>query len=273
MGLRDGVQRGLLAFYCAANRKGLLDSRLAEVAFQQSYFLYKYFVEDPFARLIAARPEIFAGGHIIDVGANIGYTATLFAKAVEAPFRVHAFEPEARNFRWLVNAIERTGCGARVVAHRAAVGSREGAIDLWHNAGHHADHRVATDKLRRSTVEGRVEQVPLTTVDAHIAAGGWQPVSFVKIDVQGFEPEVLRGMAETIRQNPGIHVAVEVAPVAIAELGFDPVAFLDELVAALPRMAILERDGTLVPAQATAILARTKALGELGYVDVLCSRT
>lgn len=269
-GLRAGVQRGLVAVYRAANRSGLLDSRVAEVAFQRSYFLYKYLVEDPFARLVAARPELFGGGNIIDVGANIGYTATLFARAADPAYRVHAFEPEERNFRWLGRAIERNGCGARVVAHRAAVGARVGTIDLWHNAGHHADHRVATERLR-STVTGRVDQVPLTTIDAHVAAGGWEPVSFVKVDVQGFEPEVLRGMGETLARNRGLHVAVEFMPAGIEELGFDPAEFLRDLSAALPRMAILERDGRLVAADAAAILARTTARGELGYVDILCT--
>jgi FkbM family methyltransferase len=269
-GLRAGVQRGLVAVYRAANRSGILDSRVAEVAFQRSYFLYKYLVEDPFARLVAARPEMFRGGNIIDVGANIGYTATLFARAVDPRYRVHAFEPEARNFRWLDSAVERSGLGTRIVTHRAAVGARVGTVDLWRNDGHHADHRVATEQLR-STIAGAVESVPLTTVDAHVAAGGWEPVSFVKIDVQGFEPEVLRGMQETIARNPGLHVAVEIMPAAIAELGFDPAAFLEELAAVLPRMAILERDGRLVAADARAILARTAGRGELGYVDVLCT--
>lgn len=269
IGLRAGVQRGLVAVYRAANRSGLLDSRLAEAAFQRSYFLYKYFVEDPFARLVSSRPEIFAGGDILDVGANIGYTATLFARAVEAPYRVHAFEPEERNFRWLGQSIERSGLGARIVAHRAAVGATVGTIDLWHNAGHHADHRVATERLRPN-VEGRVEQVPMMSIDAHVAAGGWKPVSFVKIDVQGFEPEVLRGMRETIAKNPSLHVAVEIMPSAIDELGFDPHAFLRDLAAVLPTMSILERDGRLVPIDPAGIVARTSR-GELGYVDVLCT--
>jgi len=60
----------------------------------------------------------------------------------------------------------------------------------------------------------------------------------VKIDVQGFEPEVLRGMAETIARNPGLSVVVEFAPLAIEELGMDPVAF---------RMKNLLNDGDATP--------------------------
>jgi len=269
MGLRAGIQRALVSAYKTANRFGLLDSRLAEVAFQRSYFAYKYLVEDPFARLVKARPELFANGDILDVGANIGYTASLFARAVTPPYRVHAFEPEQRNFRWLEHTIERAGLGDRVVAHRAAVGAREGTIELWHNAAHHADHRIATEQLR-SAIDAQTQSVPITTIDAHVAAAGWPPVAFVKIDVQGFEPEVLRGMRETLARNPGLHVAVELMPQMIEELGFDAEAFQRDLAAALPRMAILERDGRLLPADAGAIAAHI-ARSELGYVDLVVS--
>ncbi len=267
--LRANIQRVLIGAYRAANRRGWFDSRLAETIFQRSYFAYKRLIEDPFAKLASAHSELFRGGDVIDVGANIGYTATLFARAIAAPCRVHAFEPEERNFRWLEHAIERAGLGGRVVAHRAAVGAREGTIELWHNADHHGDHRIATDQLRVSRREP-TQRVPVTTIDAYLASSGWPPVSFVKIDVQGYEPEVLRGMHATIAKNPGVYVAVELMPSALEELGFDPAAFLRELAAALPHLAILERDGRLRDADLDAITAATKG-SELGYVDLVCA--
>src|SRR5689334_23917857 len=132
------LQRVALAAYHTANRRGWLDSRLAEAVFHRCYFAYKRLVEDPFAKLVATRPELFRGGDVIDVGANIGYTVTLFARALDPGRRVYAFEPEQRNFRRLQHVIERTGLTDRVVAHRSAVGAREGTIELWHNAAHHA---------------------------------------------------------------------------------------------------------------------------------------
>ena len=133
--MRATLQRALLSTYKHANQSGWLDTRVAELVFQRCYFAYKYLVEDPFARLIKARPELFFGGDVIDVGANIGYTATLFGRAVEAPYRVHAFEPEERNFRWLEHTIERAKLGDRVVVHRAAVGSTNSTIDLLAQPG------------------------------------------------------------------------------------------------------------------------------------------
>ncbi|HTL32202.1 MAG TPA: FkbM family methyltransferase [Kofleriaceae bacterium] len=268
---RAALQRLLLSTYNTANRTGLLDTALAERVFQHSYFAYKRLIEDPFARLIKARPAVLAHGDVIDVGANIGYTATLFARGIEAPYRVHAFEPEERNFRWLEHAIARANLTDRVVANRAAVGSQDGAIDLWHNAAHHADHRIATDQLRASVADGApTQRVPITTIDTYISRGGWQPVSFIKIDVQGFEPEVLHGMGETIRRNPEIHVAVELMPSALEELGFDPAQFLRELAVALPRAGVLQRDGSLRTASYDTILT-TATHSELGYVDLVCA--
>jgi len=268
--VRAALIRAALSTYKHANRSGLLDTRVAELVFQRCYFAYKRLVEDPFARLIKARPELFAGGDVIDVGANIGYTATLFARAIEVPYRVHAFEPEDRNFRWLEHTIERGKLGDRVVAHRAAVGSHDGTIDLWHNPEHHGDHRIATEHLRTAG-NAATQRVSITTIDTYLAERGWPPVSFIKIDVQGFEPEVLEGLYQTISHNPRVTVAVELMPSAIEELGFNAERFLRDLSVALPRLAILERDGTLRAATADLILA-TATGSELGYVDLVCTR-
>jgi FkbM family methyltransferase len=267
--LRSSIQSILVSAYKTANRFGVFESPIAETIFRRGYFAYKYLVEDPFAKLVQGRAELFQGGDIIDVGANIGYTTALFARAVTPPYRVHAFEPEARNFRWLGHTIQQAQLGARVVAHHAAIGAHEGTLELWLNTGHHGDHRIATDHLRSSLAEP-TQRVPVTTIDAHVARCGGSPVSFVKIDVQGFEPAVLRGMRQTIERNRQLQVAIELMPAALAALGFDAAEFLREVIAALPRTAILQRDGRLKHASFDAIMAAAEH-GRSGYVDLLCT--
>lgn len=208
----------LLRAYALAEKSGALAVPPLEWLFVKSYFAYKRFVEDVFAGLVRERPQLFRGGHVVDAGANVGYTARVFARAVESPCRVYAFEPDATNFRRL----KRFAKNDRIVPLHSAVGEREGTAELWHNDAHPGDHRIAAGDMRGR----RTSTVPITTIDA-FARTLDHPIRFVKIDVQGYEPAVLRGMRETLHGD--VVVAVEYAPEHIRALGFEPGAVFDLL--------------------------------------------
>src|SRR2546430_16632021 len=95
-----------LRAYALAHLTGFLNTRVGDALFSRAYFAYKR-REDPHARLIRAHPELFRGGNVIDVGANIGYTAVLFARAIDDPFKVFALEPEQENFQRLERKLAR----------------------------------------------------------------------------------------------------------------------------------------------------------------------
>jgi FkbM family methyltransferase len=246
------------AMYALARRVGWTDKGWFRAAFPRAYFTYKRWVEDPFHGLIARRPELFRTGHIVDVGANIGYNAVLFARALAPGFRVYAFEPDTDNFALL----ERMTAGLPVRATAAAVGAADGEVELWRNLDHHADHRVATAAWKAAHPEATA-RVPVVRLDTAVAGQG--PIAFVKIDVQGYEPEVLAGMGAVIAANPDLVVALEYAPDGLRELGHEPARVFD----ALPgfHRHVLHKDGRLAPA---AMLDRVVA--RRGYADVVCAR-
>ena len=155
----------LLRAYALAHRTGLLNTSLGDALFSRAYFVYKRF-EDPHEALIRAHPEIFRGGHAIDVGANIGYTTVLFARAIDDGFKVFALEPEEENFARLERNLKRHRVADRVVARRAAAGAASGAIGLRVNPLHHGDHQV--DPAGTS--------VPMVSLDEFPG-----PIRFVKI--------------------------------------------------------------------------------------------
>lgn len=232
------LQDALLRLYATARKTGVLEHPWAERAFVRSYFLYKRYLEDPFYALIATEPALFLGGHVLDVGANVGYTAAVFSRATDC--NVYAFEPDARNFRML----ERSATHANIIPVRAAVGAKSGEAELWHNPQHSGDHRVRTDAF---AAEGETALVPMVSLDDFVRNRRLGPIAFVKIDVQGYELAVCEGMREIIDANPQLAVALEYAPESMRELGFDAadlLAFFDERGFSAQ---LIERSGALRP--------------------------
>ncbi|MGZ6124753.1 MAG: FkbM family methyltransferase, partial [Myxococcales bacterium] len=144
-----------------------------------------------------------------------------------------------------------------------------GEVDLWCNDAHHADHRIATDALRASFPVTKTIRLPMVSIDGFLEQrriGG--PVKFVKIDVQGYELAVCRGMAATMDRNPGMTIAVEYAPAAIREIGHEPAALPAFFSTRGYRTSILRGDGELLPADPGSL---DGIVAQRGYVDLLCT--
>jgi len=261
--------------YNLARAGGFLDLPLFKRVFLFSYFLYKRWYEDPFWALARRSPELFAGGDVLDIGANIGYTACVFAAAVKAnakaPAKIYAFEPDVASFATLGEIIRRKNLGDSVEIVNMAVGSADGSLEFWHNEEHSADHRVVTEQFKTSRPAGeKVTTVTVTSVDNFVAARKLQNISFIKIDVQGYELAVCEGMRQTLDKFPGISIAFEYAPYGMRELGFEPSELLGFFRAAGYQFHILTRHASTLAADNRAI---ELAVERSGYVDILCCKT
>jgi FkbM family methyltransferase len=260
--------------YNLARSGGLFEMPLFKRLFLFAYFLYKRWCEDPFWALAKRSPELFTGGDILDIGANIGYTAWVFAAALKAnakvPGKVYAFEPDAASFAALGEIVRRKNLGDSVEIFNLAVGSADGSLEFWHNEEHSADHRVVTEQFKTSRPAGeKVTTVAVTSVDNFVAARNLQNISFIKIDVQGYELAVCEGMRKTIEKFPEMCIAFEYAPDGMRELGFEPSVLLDFFLSAGYQLHILTRAATTLAQDNRAI---ELAVERSGYVDLLCSK-
>jgi FkbM family methyltransferase len=258
------LARLLLAVYQILGGSRWLQVPLLERLYLAAFFFYKRRFEDPFADLVRQRPDLFAGGHIIDVGANVGYTVSVFAPALTAPFRIFAFEPESVNFAVLQRVLKRRGLADRVTAVRAAAGATSGEARLAINAGHPGDHRVVSGGAFVPA-----EVVPMVAIDDYFAAEQAAQVRFVKIDVQGFELSVSRGMAGLLDRAANVSVAFEYSARDMREAG----AGGDELLSFYKKrgfeLRLIGRRGELMPATDQAIAAEHR---RRGYGNLLAMR-
>jgi FkbM family methyltransferase len=261
---------GFTRLYNLARSAGLFEIPLFKGLFLFTYFLYKRWYEDPFSALANRRPELFADGDILDIGANIGYTACVFAAARKPPAKIYAFEPDAASFGTLGETIRRKGLGNVVEIFNMAVGSADGSLEFWHNEEHSADHRVVTEQFKTSRMAAeKITTVAVTSVDNFVAAHSLQKICFIKIDVQGYELAVCEGMRRTLEKFPGASVAFEYAPDGMRELGFEPSQLLNFFRASDYQLHILTRHAVTLAGSNNEIEA---AAERSGYVDVLCSK-
>jgi FkbM family methyltransferase len=254
--------------YALARQTGLLRRRWFRRLYVKAYFAYKRHLEDPFEGLVRSRPDLFQGGHILDVGAHIGYTASLFRKVVTAGFHVYAFEPDEANLEILRETAASEGSPAVIVPVAAAVGDRDGEVDLWTNPRHPGDHRLATTAFRQwAGTPMATVAVRMWSLDGFLRAQQeTSPVAFVKIDVQGYEPAVCQGMDELLRRCPRLVVAAEYAPRELRAQGFDAAALPEFFTSRGYGIHVLDKDGSFEPAGAASLEAHG---GGRGYLDLL----
>jgi FkbM family methyltransferase len=134
----------------------------------------------------------------LDIGANMGIYTYVLASLAE---RVHAFEPQSA----CCAVISGWADGRDVHVHNVGVGARAGELTL--HIPVIAGRKVGTRASFVSTDDQHVnETVPVLAIDDL----GLDSVGFVKIDVEGFEYDVLLGASETLRRcKPALLVEMD----------------------------------------------------------------
>lgn len=145
------------------------------------------------------------GDMAVDVGANVGYMTSLFAARAGTAGRVESFEPHPRIFTRLrrnLHSAETNAPPVNVRLHDCALGDRDGIAQL-------VEPQVFSINEGASTV-GRRDAVPETSASAHgfdIRIARYDSVladcevALLKVDVEGFEPQVLAGAERALAQR------------------------------------------------------------------------
>jgi FkbM family methyltransferase len=146
------------------------------------------------------------GDRCVDVGANVGVHTIRLARLAGADGEVIAIEPDPDVVRRTRRNVALNGVtNVRVIS--AAASERAGETRLFRPSPRDTN-RARASLLHHPYLTGTTTTVPVVTVD-DVCAG--EPVSVIKIDVEGHEAAVVRGAADTIaRHAPS--VVFEYAP-------------------------------------------------------------
>ena len=173
------------------------------------------------------------GDGVIDAGANIGVFTLQAARAVGPGGKVHAFEPMKTTFGMLARSVEANDFGARCVLYNEGLGAAEGAtVALASNANPGSSYITmdgATDSGGQPGGVAAAERIRIRPIDA---IAHTQRIRFIKIDVEGFEPHVIRGAARTLTEHAPV-ILTEFFPRSLRAIGGitgpDYVAMLEKL--------------------------------------------
>jgi FkbM family methyltransferase len=146
------------------------------------------------------------GMQVVDCGAHIGLFSVLAARRVGPRGNVVALEPYEPNLDALRANLEDNGVADRVEVVDAAASDRSGAARLY------LDRRWSTDSSLSPRPGMSPTEMRCVTLDEVLAG---RPVDVAKIDVEGAETLVLRGMSETLARSPGAVVFIECHPPAL----------------------------------------------------------
>ena len=204
------------------------------------------------------------GDVVVDVGANVGIHTARLAHLVGPAGRVVAVEPSPRCLDDLHRVVDHLDDPHNVSVVQAALGATEGTVTLtgWDNPDHRGlgtavpGHRAG---LEENWYDGRPVEVPLRRLADVVAEhAGDREVGLLKVDVEGYEADVLAGAPDLFSAGSVRSAILEVTPDVDATWAAD-------LVAASPgyrAFAIGERGRAvrrthLLPVDAAGAAART----------------
>ena len=148
------------------------------------------------------REALKDGMKVLDIGANIGYYALLEASMVGDRGKVFAFEPHPDNFKTLVKNVEANNFSGRIELNPMGVSDKDGRLNFFvakksnqHTLNPERRREEGRDDSFKDTIEIGVRDITRILKET-------RRIDFIRMDIEGHEIEVLRGLFRASRYLP-----------------------------------------------------------------------
>ena len=238
-------------------RFGLEDFKSVRKVYLWIYFFGKSITD--LENVALMKRLIHPGATVLDIGSAFGFYSFVSSKLASTDGKIMSFEPDQMSRLFLADLVEKKHL-SNVEVYPFAIWDDNGELDL-----NICQENPGENSLIKQSLHNKSITVPAISIDEHF---NLTTVDFVKIDVQGGEYHVLKGMQNLIRRSPNIVLIIECTPVYLKSAGVnvkDLLALLIDL-----RLKIFRCDSDPPTEVFTARDLDYLYNIRIGYCDLLC---
>lgn len=216
---------------------------------------YRFKLRNDREEINLLRKLIKPGAVVYDIGANIGFYATLLSELAGPKGKVVCFEPDKHNFRYLQQA---AGKKSNVLLFQKAVSDKAGELKIYRSKLLNVDHRTYPVNNYES-----VEIIEAVCLDDLVPDSLPSP-DVIKIDIQGYELAAFHGMRRILEEVTNLKIIAEFWPHGFKRAGTSALEFYDFLEGLGYRFSLIG-DGSVSPLNRTYIEAHNNEKFEFSF--------
>jgi FkbM family methyltransferase len=190
------------------------DTQIKKHIFFQGYFEW--------AETHFVRNSLQAGHTFVDVGANIGWHTLIAASRVSPNGRVFAFEPVSSTFSELQSNIDLNRL-TNVELYQIGLSDSSGSVDIFANK----ENDSGGNSMFGTADYTRLETIQTRRGDEVLMSRGVEQIDLLKVDVEGAEMYVLRGLERYFAEGRIKAMMLEVNGSLLRAAGSSPRELLD----------------------------------------------
>lgn len=185
---------------------------------------------------------------VVDIGASVGLHSLAMGSRLSSQGKLYSFEPNRNLWHGIEQTYVMNGLVNRATLVRAAVAEHDGKTQFY------VSKHSPLSTLFESSDTQEVIDIETIALDSYFKPG--EKINLMKIDAEGAEPAIWRGMPRLLSDNPDIRIVIEFASSHFKRAGEDSAAFLEMIAdAGFKIQKIAEPDGALLPITSSEILA------------------